>query len=235
MVMLEKLRRSIVVLFLALLTALLLYVDGPKSTTVPSLPTQTQNTNSQLANDVLDSIAVKGRAPKTDYKRSNFGDGWEQLPGCDTRNYILKRDMIDVKTRSLTDCTVASGKLNDLYTSKTITFVRGAGTSDKVQIDHVVALSDAWQKGAQGLSFNERVMFANDGLNLLAVDGKTNQDKSDSDAASWLPPNKAYRCLYVARQLAVKQKYRLWITSGEKDAMKRVLNDCPDQKLPVVN
>ena len=96
-----------------------------------------------------------------------------------------------------------------------------------------MALSDAWQKGAQQLDQDTRETLANDPLELLAVDGESNQQKSDSDAASWLPPNKEYRCRYVARQIAVKQKYVLWITQAEHDAMKRVLHNCPDQVLPI--
>jgi hypothetical protein len=103
-----------------------------------------------------------------------------------------------------------------------------------VQIDHVVALSDAWQKGAQQLSAETRRAFANDSLNLLAVDGATNQGKGDGDAATWLPPNKPYRCSYAARQVAVKAKYGLWVTSPERDALGRILATCPSQRLPVV-
>jgi hypothetical protein len=106
--------------------------------------------------------------------------------------------------------------------------------SSKVQIDHVVALSDAWQKGAQQLTSEQRYQLANDPLELLAVDGQANTQKSDGDAATWLPPNKPYRCAYVARQVAVKQKYQLWITAAEHDAMQRVLSSCPSQLLPVV-
>ena len=123
------------------------------------------------------------------------------------------------------NCKVQSGKLSDPYTGEFILFHRGEN-SNAVQIDHVVALSDAWQKGAQQLSFIERVSLANDPLNLLAVDGPANQQKSDSDAASWLPPNKSFRCQYVARQIAVKQKYRLWVSVAEKSAMRGVLGVC---------
>ncbi len=123
------------------------------------------------------------------------------------------------------NCKVQSGKLNDPYTGEVILFHRGEN-SNAVQIDHVVALSDAWQKGAQQLSFIERVILANDPLNLLAVDGPANQQKSGSDAASWLPPNKSFRCQYVARQIAVKQKYRLWVSVAEKSAMRGVLGAC---------
>ena len=184
------------------------------------------------ASSALADLDVKGRAPKTGYAREQFGDGWGDIGECDTRNYILRRDLTQITWRNSPRCTVATGILKDPYTAKTINFVRGVATSIEVQIDHVVALSDAWQKGAQKLSFASRVQFANDPLNLLAVDGPTNSSKSDSDAASWLPPNKAYRCTYVARQVAVKRKYQLWVTSAERDAIARVLKACPGQKLP---
>lgn len=199
---------------------------------ISEAPTMQQVTASP-ALDSLNKLSVKGRAPKTGYSRSQFGSGWQDLGQCDVRNFILARDMQDERLRSATDCTVLKGTLQDPYTGKTITFERGADTSDDVQIDHVVALSDAWQKGAQLLDSDKRQALANDPLNLLAVDGKANNDKGDSDAASWLPPNKAYRCRYVARQIAVKVKYRLWVTGAERDAMANVLSGCPDQKLPV--
>ncbi|MEY4417878.1 MAG: hypothetical protein RIQ88_316 [Actinomycetota bacterium] len=187
---------------------------------------------SPKATTILAKLAVKGRAPKTGYDRSLFSDGWGQIGNCDTRNYILARDLSNVTWRSSPACTVATGVLNDPYTGQRINFVRGVGTSNAVQIDHVVAVSDAWQKGAQQLSASSRYNFYNDPLNLLAVDGPTNGAKSDSDAASWLPPRKAFRCSYVARQIAVKYKYRLWVTVAEKDAMSRVLSTCPNQVIP---
>jgi hypothetical protein len=151
------------------------------------------------------------------------------------RNLILQRDL-EKDELNYTNCQVHSGILTeDPYTGETITFVRGAQTSSDIQIDHVVALSDAWQKGAQNISYEERIKLANDPLNLLAVDGPTNIEKGDKDAASWLPPNKSYRCMYVARQIAVKVKYKLWVTRAEHSAMKRILNNCPDQLLPIEN
>jgi len=152
---------------------------------------------------------------------------------CDEREQILARDMTNVQFRSSTDCTVLSGILNDPYTGKMIHFVRGPNTSSDVQIDHVVAIGDAWQKGAQALSLTTRVQLYNDPLELLAVDGPANEQKSDGDAATWLPPNKSYRCRYVARQIAVKVKYHLWVTQAEHDAMQRILNICPTQVLPI--
>lgn len=180
--------------------------------------------------DVLTTLEIKGRAPKTNYKRTQFGSGWKMQDGCDMRNIILHRDLKNVVVSE--DCKVLSGTLDDPYTGTTIEFKRGSGTSDDVQIDHVVALSDAWQKGAQQLSAEERESLANDPLELLAADGPANQAKSDGDAATWLPPNKSFRCQYVARQIAVKVKYRLWVTQAENEAMRRVLATCPGQPLP---
>ncbi len=184
------------------------------------------------ASIVLAKLAIKGRAPKTGYDRALFSDGWGDIGNCDTRNYILARDLTQITWRSSPACTVATGVLNDPYTGKVINFVRGVGTSNAVQIDHVVAVSDAWQKGAQKLNSAQRYNFYNDPLNLLAVDGHINGQKSDSDAASWLPPQKSFRCSYVSRQIAVKYKYRLWVTQAEHDAMARVLKTCPGKLLP---
>lgn len=188
-------------------------------------------TNQHLATEVLDSLDVKGRAPKTGYSRDMFGNGWQKNGDCNTRDDILARDMTQLDIR---ECKVYAGVLEDPYTGKTIRFLRGPTTSSLVQIDHVVALSNSWQTGSQYLDSETRELLANDPLELLAVDGKTNENKSDSDAATWLPPNKSYRCRYVARQIAVKQKYSLWVTIAEKEAIQRVLSVCPGQVLPTV-
>lgn len=170
----------------------------------------------------LGKLAIKGRAPKTGYSRDMFGGGWAEVSGCSTRDIILNRDLRDAQ---LTDtCTVQQGILSDPYTGKEIAFDRSE--SSRVQIDHIVALSDAWQKGAQQLTPGERRQLANDPLELLAVDGPANQQKGDGDAATWLPSNTAFRCEYVSRQIAVKVKYGLWVTQAEHDAMVGVLARC---------
>ncbi|MCX5437831.1 MULTISPECIES: HNH endonuclease family protein [unclassified Streptomyces] len=181
--------------------------------------------------DAVNSLSVKGRAPKTGYDRGRFGSAWADTDsnGCDTRDDILKRDLTGVKFRD-GRCTVVSGTLaSDPYTGKEIAFARGRS---RVDIDHLVALSDAWQKGAQKWDPSKRIALANDPLNLLAVDAGPNRSKGEGDTATWLPPRKGYRCTYVAGQVAVKKKYGLWVTAGERDAMKRVLSTCPDQALP---
>ena len=200
-----------------------------------SAPTETASAATGSAADALAALPVKGRAPKTGYSRAQFGIRWadEDHNGCDTRNDILRRDLTNITLKPGThDCIVLTGTLADPYAGQTIAFTRGRKTSEAVQIDHVVALSNAWQTGAQQLDPARRQAFANDPLNLLAVDGPANQQKSDGDAATWLPANKGFRCAYVARQIAVKRAYSLWVTPPEKDAMTSVLSTCPGQPLP---
>jgi hypothetical protein len=186
------------------------------------------------ARSALAALPVKGPAPLTGYSRAAFGPAWADIDhsGCDQRNQVLARDMTAVQLRKGSRCVVASGLLLDPYTGKQINFVRGQGTSEAVQIDHVVALADAWRTGAQQLDPQTRAQMAGDLVELLAVDGPTNGAKRDRDAAAWLPANKAYRCHYVARQVAVKTKYRLWVIPAERDAIDRVLAGCPSQPLP---
>lgn len=180
----------------------------------------------------LASLEVKGRAPKTGYDRDLFGSGWLDVDrnGCDTRNDVLVRDLADLAIEVGTKgCVALSGVLHGPYTGRDIPFTRGSGTSSAVQVDHVVALSDAWQKGAQGWDETTREAFANDPLELLAVDGPTNQAKGAGDAATWLPPRTTFRCAYVARQVTVKAKYGLWMTEAERAATAGVLATCPDE------
>lgn len=234
--MTERRRRTIAALIVAIIT--LISVQFPAiQEQFTNEPAQQQSTSenpgdSQNALAALEALEIKGRAPKTGYDRDQFYDDWAQVGACDTRNLILQRDLREIKLAP-DGCKVESGILDDPYTGKAIVFTRGPGTSGDVQVDHVVALSDAWQKGAQYMSYEARNHMANDPLELIAVSGEVNQQKGGGDAATWLPPNKSYRCRYVARQVAVKQKYKLWITQAEYDAIKRVLSVCPDQVLPI--
>lgn len=209
----------------------------------PKQPAELPPTPPLLADatrSVLAGLPVKGRAPKSGYAREQFGQRWSDdvtaelgHNGCDTRNDILGRDLINKEYKPGTrNCVVLSGQLHDPYTGTAISFVRGAKTSQAVQIDHVVALSDAWQKGAQQLTPEQRRELANDPLNLLAVDGPANQQKKDGDAATWMPSNSAFRCQYVARQVAVKRKYSLWVTPAERNAMERWLDSCTQEDEP---
>lgn len=187
---------------------------------VPSQSEPREETAGALA--MLEKLQVKGRAPKTGYARSEFGNGWGKIQGCSVREVILYRDLTNTVMKN--ECQVQSGVLQDPYTGDEIVFSRNDASA--VQIDHVVALSDAWQKGAQGISREQRTALANDPLNLLASDGPANQQKGDADAATWLPSNKSFRCHYIERQVAVKYRYSLWVTQSELDAMNQILARC---------
>ncbi len=170
------------------------------------------------------------------YTREAFGQQWADVDhnGCDTRNDILARDLARPAFREGTNgCVVVSGTLAEPYTGTIIEFLRGQETSALVQIDHVVALADAWRSGAWEWELGRRQEFANDPLNLLAVEGQANQDKEAGSADLWLPPDKGFRCAYVARQVAVKAKWGLSVTESERAAMAGVLAGCPDEALPV--
>lgn len=206
----------------------------PASPPASSPPAQPEAMVDDAASAKLAALPIKGRAPKTGYERSLFGQAWTDdvtvtygHNGCDTRNDILRRDLVEVEIKPGSNgCTVLAGVLNDPYTGSTVEFHRGASTSSQVQIDHVVALSDAWQKGAQQWDAAKRRNFANDPANLQATSGSVNEQKGDGDAATWLPPNKSYRCTYVSRIVDVKATYGLWVTQAEHDAIARILSNC---------
>lgn len=209
----------------------------PKPTPTPRKSPSTASaapSKSPVAGTALAAVAalsVKGRAPRTGYARSLFGSAWSDVDhnGCRQRDDVLNRDLTE---KTFDGCKVLTGELTDPYTKETILFRRGQATSAEVQIDHVVALSDSWQKGAQQWPPDKRRQFANDTMNLIAVGRSVNASKGDGDTATWLPPNKAFRCSYVARQVTVKKTYGLWVTAAERDAMVRVLSTCPTHKLP---
>lgn len=186
-----------------------------------------------LARQALGQLVVKGRAPMTGYSRDMFGSAWSDVDGngCDQRDDALWRASLGHAVRA-DGCTVTRATVTDVYTGKVITYIRGGDYANGLDIDHVVALGDAWSSGIGYKSSIVRLHVANDPLNLLAVDPSSNRQKGDSNAASWLPPRTAYRCAYVARQIAVKRKYALSITSSERDAMSRVLQNCPLIRIP---
>ena len=226
--------RSVAVVLVAMVAAgFLLLPDWQQAhQPAPTVPTSQQ---SLLAATILEQLDIRPSASKAGYNRKLFSDGWAKVDSCTVRDKILARDMTDVRYRAPDNCTVIAGSLNDPYTAKIIHFVRGPNTSSAIQIDHVVAVSNAWQSGAQQLSKAQREQLYNDPLELIAVDGPANEQKGDSDAAGWLPANPGYDCPYVARQIAVKKKYHLWVTATEHAAMKKVLSICPGQQVPSVS
>jgi hypothetical protein len=181
----------------------------------------------------LADLNVRQRGPSTGYARSRFGSALRDTDGngCDQRNDVLRRDLTR-KTVATNGCAVLSGTLSDPYSGRKVTFKRTPGGQAKVRIDHIVPLGDAWMKGARAWSAAKRSEFATDPLNLLAVGASVITGKRASDAVRWLPEAADYRCPYVARQVAVKRKYEIWVTPAERTTIAGILAGCAGQKLP---
>jgi hypothetical protein len=187
--------------------------------------------------DVLAGIAeMPARIRGHDYRRDAFGDTWtDDNPapgghnGCDTRNDILDRDLVEKTYVSIKRCpnAVASGTLRDPYTNATVPFVRGNQIGAAVQIDHIVPLALAWDLGARNWTDETRLRFANDPANLIAVDGPTNQDKGDKEPATWMPPNTAFRCQYAMQFIAVLRGYALPVDAPSATVLREAAATCP--------
>lgn len=229
----SPLERLLILLVLAAVVGITIGIVLPKISE-PVGQLTGEYTASGPAADALNALSVNDNPKSGGYQRDSFGYNQTDTDGngCDVREDVLSRDLAEVRYTYAGGCKVKSGVLHDPYTGKTIHFMRGVKTSSAVQIDHVVALENAWQSGAGAWSTAKRYRFGNDMLNLLAVDGPANQEKGSASAAYWLPTNSAYRCQYVARQIGVKTKYGLNVTTQEKRSMQSVLHACPAQKLP---
>lgn len=233
----HKMRRTLAGLIFLAVTAIWVSVNPASYDTeiVPEtqavhLTVEGDNGDSPLATDVLSRLEVKGRAPKTGYTREQFYSGWPTVDGCNLRQKILRREFGDTAVMDAEDpCNVVAGSFVEPYTGEYRSYSSRAEIGKGLQIDHIVALSDAWQKGAQYMEKSVRYQIATDPLNLVAADASANMTKSDGDAATWLPPNKSFRCQYVARQVSVKYKYGLWVSEAERDAIASVLSACPNE------
>ena len=183
----------------------------------------------------LADLKVQQRGPSTGYARSKFGSALTDIDGngCDQRNDILRRDLTRKTLQAGSNgCTVVTGTLLDPYTGRTLSYQQAPDQPTRVQIDHVVSLGDAWLKGARNWTATRRAEFNADPLNLLAVGANVTAGKRASDAVRWLPEATTYRCAYVARQVAVKHAYGIWVTSAERTVMARILTGCAGLEPP---
>lgn len=180
------------------------------------------------------------------YEREAQFGGWKDLDGdcIDTRNELLIQGMT---THVMNDkCQVASGVLVDPYSGKTVDFTRGRGTSNDVQIDHIMPVAYAWYAGAWAWSDEERIAFYNDTENLIAVSGDFNCWKSDltpSEMEASIRQNGGVKycsvafekgsdipfvgqCAVATGWLNVAQKYDLPIWSADYDTLNNWLATC---------
>ncbi|WP_156252857.1 HNH endonuclease family protein [Pseudactinotalea terrae] len=196
---------------------------------VPATPVDAARVSAARA--ALQAVRVTEPLPLEGYQREFFGQPWADVDGngCDTRNDVLAAWLTDIAADPTRPCLIASGTLRDPYTGHLVDFVRGPETSAEVQIDHVVALADAWRKGAADWPADLALAFANDPANLVPTEAAVNQDKSAADAAGWLPPNQGFHCAYAVQQVLVKSSYGIGVTSEEVAALSNALARCPPQ------
>lgn len=212
------------------------------SQSAPAVPVPTETTAEQPAtSDIYDeaeafvaSLPVTSTGPSVKYQREpQFGAAWIDVDGngCDTRNDILKRDFASFETFR-GDCEVRTGVLNDPYTGKTINFVhtnafgKNTGDSQAVQIDHIIPLDWAWQNGAEAWDQDTRILFANDPINLKAVEGKQNSSKKNQGPSTWWPAAESFHCTYAVEFTSVLQKYELTIPAADQQALLGTLEGC---------
>jgi hypothetical protein len=228
---------------------------------IPNEPTKGGENISRYkkAKSTLEKLPVKDVDFRQKYDRkADFGDGWLDIDnnGCDTRNDILKRDMLaydknqQIKYKDNKNCKIESGSLYDPYTNSIKQFQYGTKTSSDVQVDHMVALKDAWLTGAQDWDYNKRVQYANSPDVLISSDGKTNMAKGDGNCAGpswnltvgtcdiwdnptiskvflvWQIPNYSWVCDYESKLVEIRQKWGLFVTSGQKQTYGKVLDTC---------
>ena len=163
---------------------------GPAASSAPAAVNAVQT---------LAQLPVRPRSWAQGFDRNNFNGYDFDHNGCETKSDLLARDLSDERVRS--DCSVTYGVLNDRYNGVSIELNRG-----RISVDHVVSLSDAWQKGGERWDQIKLQSFGNDPLNLIVTQTPTNQDKGNLDASQWLPPDASYRCGFVTSQIAIKRQ-----------------------------
>jgi len=212
-------------LLVAVVCALAWWASGPWRAPDRTYPVSADDLAAARA--ALAALPELTAEPPVPYARERFGTPWADVDGngCGTRDDVLARDLAGATTDD-DGCTVLAGTLTDRYTGEVLPFRRGPTTSSRVQIDHVVALADAWRTGAWAWDDEARTLLANDPANLLAVDGPTNEDKGAQDAATWLPPYAPFRCQYAVLRVRVRATYGLALAPGEREALDRALGGC---------
>lgn len=177
---------------------------------------------------LLKSLRVAAENP-SGYDRSLFPHWVVIKDGCDTREVVLIRQAKSGPTVGA-GCRVGTGRWFSPFDGVT---VRNPSSLD---IDHLVALSEAWASGARTWSTDRRRAFANDvsyRRSLIAVTASSNRSKGDQDPAEWLPPRTSYRCKYVSDWIAVKYRWRLSIDVNERSALTVLVQGCGNPRITV--
>jgi hypothetical protein len=210
----RRIRRAAVLVATSALAITGMLATAPTAQAAPPTPV-----SAATARTYLSQLTVRAEV-STGYNRDLFPHWITQSGACNTREVVLKRDGTNVVQDSA--CAATSGRWYSAYDGATWT------AASDVDIDHVVALSEAWRSGASAWTTAKRQQFANDLTRpqLIAVTDNVNQSKGDLDPKNWLPSVTSYRCTYARMWVHVKYYWALSVDSGEKTALQSVLNGC---------
>lgn len=208
-------RRSISALLVAAVASVLVLLSSGSAFAYPPDPPDAATSRTHLG-----QLTVAPEGSSSGYSRDKFPHWISQGDSCNTREVVLKRDGEGVTVGA--DCQPTAGRWYSVYDAVWV------NSSADVQIDHVVALAEAWRSGASAWTTAQRQDFANDltHAQLIAVSGTSNNQKSDKDPAEWIPANSSVHCIYAREWIDVKYVYGLTIDSAEKSALDSLLNSC---------
>ena len=171
--------------------------------------------------DGLIRIAAETNDP---YDRDYFGYPTDlDSDGCDTRDEVLIADSQVPVTTGTSLCDVTAGQWYSPYDG-----VLTDNPSD-IQIDHVVALSEAWDSGANQWDQAIAIEFGNavgSDDNLQVASRASNLGKSDYDPAEWLPDNTDAICWYVTTWSQIKLDWDLAMDATEYTTVTSILANC---------
>ncbi|GAA1335488.1 HNH endonuclease family protein [Catellatospora bangladeshensis] len=207
------------VVVLVLLLAVGYYLSRHEPTTPDQPPATTGPATGEPAAQ-LAALTVAPEGRMTGYSRDRFPHWSSQGDSCDTREVVLRRQGSGVRSDS--DCKATAGTWTSAYDGVTVT------DAGKLDIDHTVALAEAWRSGADKWTDERRRAFANDldGRQLVAVSATSNRAKGDQDPAKWKPPLETYWCTYATDWISVKAAYGLTVDQAEHDALAAMIGRC---------
>jgi hypothetical protein len=201
----------------------------PGVTVLPAETASASEPGTEMTLEQLLALLATAPEDRTGYDRSLFRH-WIDADGngCNARREVLITEAVVPPTVG-GGCSLIGGRWVSLYDGLVLT------DASKLDIDHVVALGEAWDSGASAWSADRRMRFANDldvPWALIAVSATSNRSKSDEDPADWLPPEPDDLCPFVSAWIAVKVRWALSVDQRERDALAGLVTECPDTRMP---
>lgn len=189
----------------------------------PEPPDPDRAAGAQLLLGLLDLLEVAEEPPRVGYSRDEFPH-WHDISGsgCTARQDALSAQALGLVQRDLVrSCVIVEGDWYSLFDG--VTF---SGAPAEIDVDHVVALAEAWDSGAAAWTLERRRQFANDPLNLLVVTRRSNREKADLDAGEWKPPMDDAWCVTASMMILTKLRYEMTVDAAERDGLEEMARRC---------